>query len=61
MVIRDVTDFAVVVGSPARRVGWVGRVGVPLVPGDVPGSWTCPRTGERYVELDGILREEEDA
>ncbi len=30
-VIRDVPDFALVVGSPARRIGWVGRAGVPLV------------------------------
>ena len=29
-VVRDVPDFALVVGSPARRIGWVGRAGVPL-------------------------------
>lgn len=29
-VVRDVPDFALVVGAPARRVGWVGRAGVSL-------------------------------
>ena len=49
VVIRDVPDFALVVGSPARRVGWVGRAGVPLEPLG-GGSYRCPRTGERYIE-----------
>jgi UDP-2-acetamido-3-amino-2,3-dideoxy-glucuronate N-acetyltransferase len=49
VVVRDVPDHALVVGSPARRVGWVGRAGVPLQPvGD--DTWHCPRTGERYRE-----------
>lgn len=56
VVVKDVPDFALVVGSPARRVGWVGKAGVPLdAVGD--GTWTCPETGERYIETDGELRE----
>jgi UDP-2-acetamido-3-amino-2,3-dideoxy-glucuronate N-acetyltransferase len=47
VVVRDVPDHALVVGVPARRVGWVGRAGVPLVSGG-NGTWRCPRTGERY-------------
>ena len=57
VVIRDVADFALVVGTPARRVGWVGRAGVPLVAGDASGTWRCPRTSEVYTEADGVLRE----
>jgi acetyltransferase-like isoleucine patch superfamily enzyme len=50
-VIRDVPDFALVVGSPARRVGWVGHAGEPLtLLGD--GLWECPRTGRRYRETE---------
>ncbi|MFV2018075.1 acyltransferase [Micromonospora sp. LOL_023] len=61
VVTRDVPDFALVVGVPARRVGWVGRAGVPLVEApdtDAAGSYLCPRTGQRYVERDGSLTEE---
>ncbi|MFY1698294.1 acyltransferase [Solwaraspora sp. WMMA2101] len=57
VVTRDVPDFALVVGVPARRVGWVGRAGVPLV-ADGAGRFVCPRTGQRYVEHDGLLTEE---
>lgn len=47
VVTKDVPDFALVVGVPARRVGWVGKAGVPLEPdGD---GWRCPATGARYV------------
>jgi len=48
-VIRDVPDFALVAGIPAKRVGWVGRAGQPLRPTpDEPDGWTCPVTGTRY-------------
>ena len=43
-VIRDVPDFALVVGSPARRIGWVGRAGIPLEASEVPKVWRCPTT-----------------
>jgi acetyltransferase-like isoleucine patch superfamily enzyme len=49
VVIRDVPDFALVAGNPARRVGWVGRAGVPLRPAG-GASFRCPQTGEQYVE-----------
>ncbi|WP_298459543.1 acyltransferase [uncultured Cellulomonas sp.] len=58
VVTRDVPDFALVAGVPARRLRWVGRAGVPLEPGDEPGSWRCPQTGARYDETpDGVLLE----
>ena len=52
VVTKDVPDFALVAGVPARRTGWVGRAGVRLVerPGE-PGVWTCPRTGARFAEF----------
>ncbi len=57
LVTRDVAPFALVVDRPARRVGWVGRAGVPL-DGDGDGLWVCPTTGARYVETAGTLAEE---
>lgn len=54
VVVKDVPAFALVVGVPARRVGWVGREGVPLDEGS-DGTWTCPVTGERYLEREGEL------
>lgn len=57
VVTRDVPDFALVAGVPAKRLGWVGKAGVRLV---VDGDgWQCPQTGARYVERDGVLSEEE--
>jgi UDP-2-acetamido-3-amino-2,3-dideoxy-glucuronate N-acetyltransferase len=54
VVTEDVPDHALVVGVPARRIGWVGRAGVPLE--QVHGSvWRCPRSGETYREQDGRL------
>lgn len=54
VVTRDVADFALVVGVPARRIGWVGRAGEPLEEAG-EGRWRCPRTGELYAESDGRL------
>ncbi|HEX9647449.1 MAG TPA: acyltransferase, partial [Alphaproteobacteria bacterium] len=50
VVTRDVADHALVIGSPARRVGWVSRTGERL-----GSDLVCPRTGERYRETDGRL------
>ena len=50
VVTRDVPDFALVVGNPAKKIGWVSesgdRLGADLV---------CPRTKERYRETGGKL------
>lgn len=56
VVTKDVPDFALVVGVPARRVGWVGRAGVQL--DELEGQmYRCPRTGETYIVRDGLLVE----
>lgn len=55
VVTKDVPDFALMVGVPARRIGWVGKAGHPLEhDGD---GWRCPVTSTRYAEADGALRE----
>jgi acetyltransferase-like isoleucine patch superfamily enzyme len=54
VVTRDVPDYALVVGVPARRIGWVGETGVPLV-SESDHTWRCPKTGQTYKETDGTL------
>ncbi|GII53537.1 acetylglucosamine-1-phosphate uridylyltransferase [Planotetraspora thailandica] len=54
VVNRDVPDFALVAGVPARRIGWVGRAGVTLQE-EAQGRWRCPKTDEVYTEHDGHL------
>ena len=57
IVTRDVPAFAIVVGGPARRVGWAGMAGVPLQNRD-GDRWICPSTGAIFVESDGVLQPE---
>jgi acetyltransferase-like isoleucine patch superfamily enzyme len=56
VVTKDVPDYALMAGVPARRLGWVGKAGVRLVEED--GAWVCPQTGTRYIESSGTLEEE---
>lgn len=49
VVQKDVPDFALVVGVPARRIGWMSRHGERLsLPAKGEGEAACPATGERY-------------
>jgi UDP-2-acetamido-3-amino-2,3-dideoxy-glucuronate N-acetyltransferase len=59
VVVHDVPDFALVAGTPARRVGWVGPAGRRLLH-DGGGQWRCPVTGALFAESMGLLREAGD-
>lgn len=48
VVTKDVPDYALVAGIPARQIGWVSKSGERL-----KDDLTCPRTGEVY-HLDSV-------
>ncbi len=52
VVTKDVPAFALMVGNPARRIGWVSRNGEKLH-FDEQGLATCPATGEEYQLQNG--------
>ena len=57
VVNRDVPDHALVVGVPARQVGWMSAHGAQLdLPIDGDGSCTCADTGDEYLLEAGVLR-----
>jgi UDP-2-acetamido-3-amino-2,3-dideoxy-glucuronate N-acetyltransferase len=55
LVNRHVAPYALVVGVPARQIGWMSRSGRRL---DLPlrgnGRTRCAATGESYVLRDGV-------
>ncbi|MDP9183499.1 MAG: N-acetyltransferase [Actinomycetota bacterium] len=57
VVVKDVPDFALVAGVPARRIRWVGHAGVPLEPAG-EGLWRCPETGRTYIQDAETLHEQ---
>jgi UDP-2-acetamido-3-amino-2,3-dideoxy-glucuronate N-acetyltransferase len=55
---RDVPDFALMVGVPARQIGWMSRFGERLalpVSSPQPLDINCPNTGDRYRLVDNQL------
>ena len=50
VVTRDVPDFALVVGVPARQIGWVGEHGDRLTE-----DLKCPSTGRQYQLVNSCL------
>ena len=56
VVTGDVPDFALMVGVPARQIGWMSQYGEQL---DLPLSGdaeaVCPHTGDRYTLSEGSV------
>lgn len=59
VVASDVKAYALVVGVPARQIGWMSEYGEQL---DLPlkgeGQAKCLHTGDTYKLVDGYLRKE---
>lgn len=48
VVTKDVPDYALIVGNPGRRIGWMSRHGHRLTEQDENGDFICPESGFRY-------------
>jgi UDP-2-acetamido-3-amino-2,3-dideoxy-glucuronate N-acetyltransferase len=47
VITKDVIPHSLMVGNPARQIGWVGKAGVPLIKLD-NGQYECPISGKFY-------------
>lgn len=57
VVVKDVPDYALMVGVPAKQVGWMSRHGHVLKNPNAQGILTCPESGLRYqLNSTGVLR-----
>lgn len=53
---KDVPNFALMVGVPAKQIGWVSKYGVQLdLPLEGNATTTCEHTGEVYQLNNGLL------
>lgn len=48
VVTKDVPDYALIVGNPGRKIGWMSRHGHVLKNPDQNGILKCPESGFRY-------------
>ena len=50
VVNRDVKPYALMVGVPARQIGWMSEFGMQIpLPTKGQGHYQCPHTGQNYV------------
>lgn len=56
VIVRDVKDYALMVGNPAEKKGWMSRHGHLLKNRDDEGFLVCPESGLKYEEKEGVLR-----
>jgi len=57
VIARDVPDYALMIGVPARQKGWMSRHGHVLKDPSPDGVYACSESGLRYWEVEqGVLR-----
>ena len=57
VVTKDVPDYALMVGVPARQAGWMSRHGIRLPKPDSNGIMICAESGYKYKEIEpGVIR-----
>lgn len=58
VVTKDVPAYALVVGSPAKSIGWMGEYGVRLEQ-IKENQWRCPETNALYIESSAGLKKQQ--
>ncbi|PZA00700.1 N-acetyltransferase [Gammaproteobacteria bacterium 2W06] len=57
---KDVPAYALMVGVPAKQIGWMSEYGEQLdLPLNGDAETTCPHTGARYTLRDGRVQKED--
>ena len=57
VVNKDIPDYALMVGVPARQIGWMSEYGEQLpLPLEGIAETTCPHTGDQYQLKEGSLK-----
>ena len=60
LVNKDVPDYALMVGVPAKQIGWMSEYGERLeLPLTGDGETSCIHTGAKYTLINGTLTKEE--
>lgn len=57
VVTKTVLPFALVIGNPAKQLGWISEFGHRLKFDD-GGQATCPESGDKYILEDGKVRKQ---
>lgn len=57
VVLRDVPDYALIVGNPGRQIGWMSEFGERLY-FDTSGIAVCPGSGETYLLDNGTVKKQ---
>jgi UDP-2-acetamido-3-amino-2,3-dideoxy-glucuronate N-acetyltransferase len=55
VVTKQVPDYALMAGVPAKRIGWMSRHGAKLGKPDEQGIMVCPKSGWKYREVEPEL------
>ena len=58
VVIEDVPDYGLVVGNPAKQIGWVGPAGIRLKM-VAENIFECPKSKAKFNLINGILHKAE--
>lgn len=54
VITKDVPAYALMVGNPARQIGWMSRCGCKLSFDEI-GLAKCPESGELYLLKNGVV------